>query len=285
MSELRDQQQAFVARVFGSDVLAEDGVSDEGRSENKCADVLALKRPVNKHFTDAQRFQIYRNNSVIGLRSALEGVYPVINRLVGDEFFQHAAREYIRQHPARDGNVHEFGDAFPAFLANFPGADALVYLPDVARLEWAYHQVFHASESTLLTMQDLATLDNVASEKLHFRVSSHCRLLFSDYPVLRICQMNQSGQEAPLDDESQRVSLDEGGVQLVVLRQGVDVEFRPMNKVVFSLLLAFSEGKTFVEACAAVLQHDSDIGTDINIGEMLKDLVEQGLLSGFYVSE
>jgi len=190
---------------------------------------------------------------------------------VGDEFFQHVAREYIQQYPAHDGNVHEFGHVFSEFLASFPGANTLAYLPDVARLEWAHHQVFHASELAVLNIQALASLENLTSESLRFQVSKCCRLLSSVYPVLSIWQANQAG------NENQTVDLEEGSVQFVVVRKGLDVEFRPLNEAFFSLLLALSKGKTFAGACEEALRFD----VDSDVGAMLKSLIEQRLLTGF----
>ena len=267
MSELREQQRAFAKRVFEGQGFDAQGAADK----NHIPDVLALKHGAVGSFSDAQRFQIYHNNIFIGLRAALSGVYPVINKLVGDDFFQNVAREYIVRYPTSDGNVHEFGRAFPAFLGKFPGADDLQYLPDVARLEWAYHEIFHAQEAGVLNIQALASLDETASEHLRFHVSSSCRLLSSDYPLLKIWQANQQGSE------DLAVDLDEGGVQLAVMRSGFDVVFRPLNKAVFALLDALSNNRLFADACAEAVAIDPDC----DIGAILNDLIAQRLLAGF----
>lgn len=275
MNELLEQQRAFAKRVFDQQGLDGQGLETQGGDgKNELENVLALKQGVNNRFADAQRFQIYRNNIFIGLREALAGVYPVINKLVGDEFFQQVAREYIHRYPAGDGNVHEFGAGFPEFLVNFPGAEGLPYLPDVARLEWAYHQTFHAPQAGVLNIQALASLDESASEHLRFQVSYCCRLLSSDYPVLNIWQANQEGHEDEI------VDLDEGGTQLVVMRSGFDVVFRSLNKAVFALLDALSKNRLFTDACAEAVAIDPDC----DIGAMLNDLIAQRLLTGFSCS-
>lgn len=285
MNELLEQQRAFIKRVFDQQGLDVKGSTvkggavkgstvKDGTVEGELPSMLALKQGATNRFTDTQRFQIYRNNIFIGLREALAGVYPVINKLIGDEFFQQVAREYIHRYPANHGNVHEFGAELPEFLSEFPGVEGLPYLLDVGRLEWAYHQSFHAPEAGVLNVQALAALDESASEQLRFQASHCCRLLSSNYPVLNIWQANQPGHEDEI------VDLDEGGVQFVVMRRGFDVEFRPLNEAVFTLLDALSKNRLFADACAEAVVIDPDC----DIGAMLNDLIAQRLLTGFSCS-
>lgn len=254
---LREQQRAFVARVFDGQPVA--------------AKLSRLKQADVARFSAAQRFQLYHNNIFIGLREALSATYPVIHRLVGDECFQHVARRYIHRHPPRSGNVHEFGAAFGEFLQALPGLQDWAYLADVARLEWGYHRVFHAPEDGVLNLQQLSLLDTDASERLRFQRASDCCLVSSDYPVLDIWQANQPGSE-PVE-----VRLDQGGVQLVVRRLGPDVVFEPLDKAVFALLQCLSEGRLFTDVCAAALAVDPEC----DVGAILKGLIDRSLLSGF----
>lgn len=46
-----------------------------------------------------KRFDVYRNNVVASLSDALGVAFPVVQKLVGDEFFRAMAGVYLRQHP------------------------------------------------------------------------------------------------------------------------------------------------------------------------------------------
>ena len=92
-----------------------------------------------------QRLDIYRHNLFDSLSAALAAVYPTVAQLVGEGFFRFAAHAYIAAHPSRSGNLHDFGAQLPEFLAQFEPARGLPYLPDSARLDWAWHQVFHTT--------------------------------------------------------------------------------------------------------------------------------------------
>jgi len=257
MSTLHEQQRSFAQFLQGND--AAPGFT-----------MLSLKDSRSSQFKDEQRLQIYRNNFVISLREALAGIYPVVFKLVGEAFFQHVAGEYIQTHPSRTGNLHDFGHAFAHFLEGFPSLELLPYLPDVARLEWAHHQVFHAVESDVLNRVALLELDENQLAELTFQVSDSCILLASDYPVLRIWQSNQQGAEST-------VSLGEGGVQYVVLRHSLQIEFHSLSVGVFALIESLAKNKTFSAACEDAL----DAEAECDIAAALQFLVEQKIVSGF----
>lgn len=256
-SQLDELQHAFAAYVF----------DDEKNTSESCA----LKKVDADKFSSAQRFRIYHNNIFIGFREALTAIYPVINKLVGDEFFNNVAREYLRAYPSNSGNVHVFGNVFPDFLAEFPGTESLPYLSDVAQLEWAYHRVFHSPKSPVLNVQKLSSLDEESASRLRFDVAENCCVLSSEYPILEIWQANQEGVE------NRVVDLDEGGIQVVVRYSGADVEFRPLNKAIFTLLKSLSKGGLFVDACAEV----ASVAPDCDVGVMLNELFGLRLLTGF----
>ena len=92
------------------------------------------------HFAPERHFQVYRNNIIESLTTALKAIYPVTERLVGEGFFRYTTASYIPAHRPVSGNLHDFGEKFFSFLASFPPASELTYLPDVARLEWAMHE-------------------------------------------------------------------------------------------------------------------------------------------------
>src|SRR5262245_41990171 len=102
-----------------------------------------------------QRLQVYRNNCLISLTDALKATYPVLHRLVGDGFFRTAAIAFIKAHPPREPRLSTYGAAFAAFLAQYPPASGLVYLPDVAKLEWALNSALHAPDVPALSPAEL----------------------------------------------------------------------------------------------------------------------------------
>lgn len=164
-----------------------------------------------------RRLQLYRNNHYENLTEALAAVYPVVVRLVGEPFFRQTARAYVASHPSRRGDIHCYGDGFGDFLDGLPQAADYPYLGDVARVEWAYHSVFHTERRPPFDPQTLLTLDQGDYPRLRLEIQPAARLVASDYPVRHIWETNQEGWEG-----EQGVRLDAGGDCLLITRGTTD---------------------------------------------------------------
>jgi hypothetical protein len=81
-----------------------------------------------------ERLNIYRNNFLASLTSALRISFPAVHRLVGAEFFDGAAQCFIEAESPQSANLYLYGAGFADFLARFSPAASLAYLADVARL-------------------------------------------------------------------------------------------------------------------------------------------------------
>lgn len=245
MTALRDVQLGFAQALFD----AEDGGFDRHIRTNR----LSGKR----------RLQVYRNNMLISLTEALRALYPVIYRLVGDGFFRYAAARYIRCHPSASGNLHDFGGRFADFLRTFEPASSLAYLPDVASLEWAYHQVFHADGHPPLDRAALSRIPEDRYGELAFRLHPASRLLTSNYPILRIWQVNQEDYTG-----DQTVDLAEGGVRLLVIRRdNLDIEIHALEEGEFALLQTLAEGDSLATACEHALNAQADFDLTTELGK------------------
>ena len=102
---------------------------------------------------------------------------------MGAEFFRAMARAYIAVEKPRDALLIRYGASFPAFVARSSSRRAtLAYLPDVARLENAWVESYHAAEAPALTLAALAELpgERLAEAKVTFHPSA--RLLRSSPP-------------------------------------------------------------------------------------------------------
>jgi len=254
MPSLRELQKEFSSAVFGNDpsfgvhVRPHDGLNAESR------------------------VSIYRNNTFANFTDALQLTYPVVQRLVGEDFFRYAAARYIAQTPSMSGDLQEYGDTFPDFLRTFKPAAGLPYLPDVANLELAYEQVFYAAEPEPLDTLALSRIPEERYSDLRFSLNPASRLLTSAYPVLRIWQVNQDDFEG-----DQSVDLDSGGNQLLIIRRHFEVELQSLNEGEYVLLRALSNQLDFATACEQALEQQPDF----NLPASFQHHVAQGTLTDF----
>ena len=108
------------------------------------------------------RFAIYRNNSAVASINALKEQFPTVTKLVGDDAFQNLARAFVAKFPPRSPVLADYGAEFPGFVAEFlalHGVEAVPYLPDMARLDWARLQSLRSAEAPPCTPARLAELD------------------------------------------------------------------------------------------------------------------------------
>jgi hypothetical protein len=222
------------------------------------------------------RLAIYRHHVFDTLTEVLKAAYPVVCRLVDERFFAYAANQYIRQHPPTGPCLFEYGAAFPHFLADFPPCRALVYLLDVARLEWAMHLAWHAEEATPLDVERLhgLTPDELGNLTLVFDPS--VSYLKSSWPIERIWHANQPGS-----DPDETVSLDGDGMSCLEIRRVDDVVMcRSLEAGEFTWRAALAErqplGEAFEAARAAI--------PDFNLTTALQTLFADALAVDLIVS-
>lgn len=68
----------------------------------------------------AARFAIHRNNVRSARTEALRQGFPVLERLLGAEYFTALAGVFIQQHPPRSAVFHEYGAELADFIEAFP---------------------------------------------------------------------------------------------------------------------------------------------------------------------
>ncbi|WP_347312883.1 HvfC/BufC N-terminal domain-containing protein [Defluviimonas sp. SAOS-178_SWC] len=172
------------------------------QSEFRAA-LLDPDRPAPAGLIDPQgrpagrRFDVYRNNVTASLTEALRQAFPVVRALVGDAFFSAMARDFLRAHPPASPLLMFYGDRMPAFLAAFPPVAHLGYLPDIARLELALRQSYHAADAEPVAAEALQALAPDAFVAARLTLAPALRLVRSRWPIHAIWQANARGGAAP----------------------------------------------------------------------------------------
>jgi len=220
----------------------------------------------------ADHVLIYRRAILGTLVRGLGYIFPVCKQLLGEQFFDAMARVYARMSPSRSPDLANYGEDFADFIAGFEPAESLPYLPDLARLEWLWHRVFHAPDEAGMDTSALGEVPEATVERIVFRLPASAALLPSDFPIHRIWQVNQEDW-----DGDQHVQLDDGGVRVIVWRQGYDMRIDELNADQWWLLNAIARGAPFGEL--------SDSGQAADFDTLLPDCVQRGWIAGFTVPD
>jgi len=200
---------------------------------------------------DAKRFAVYRNNVAVGLIGALEARFPVTRRLVGEDFFRAMARAFVLAAKPQTPVLIHYGAGFPEFVARFPPAEGLPYLADVARLEDAWVDAYHAAEAPALTLADLAGVEPERLPSLAFAVHPAARLLDFAHPAASIWAAHQ-GDQPPRAPSQWRAE------PTLITRPEADVVVRVLPPGGFAFASALCVGVSLGEAAAQFDEDDND---------------------------
>jgi len=209
-----------------------------------------------------RRFDVYRNNVAVSLTEALGQGFPVVKRLVGAEFFDAMAGIFLRAHPPQSPLLMHYGGGMPAFLETFPPVAHLPYLPDMARLELALRQSYHAADAAPVDPARVTALPPERLPGLRFRFAPALRLIPSAHPVHAIWRANtEAGAPRP----------ETGGQDVVVLRPGFDPAPHPLPPGGGAVLAALMAGATVAAAC--------DAAPDCDIAALFSLLLSGGAIT------
>ena len=240
---MNGDQTAFRAALLDPDAARPDGLKDgQGRDAGR-------------------RFDVYRNNVAVSLTEALETAFPVIQKLVGVENFKLLAAAFLRQHPPSSPLMMFYGAEMPEFLADFGPTSGTGYLPDVARLELALRESYHAADAIPIEPADLQALPPDDLMQAQITLAPSLRLICSDWPVHAIWWFNME-ESAPKPQMAAE--------EVLVARPDLDSQPYLLPAGGGAFLTALFEGQSFGKAAEA-----ASAATDaFDLGAVLALLIE-----------
>jgi hypothetical protein len=223
MSDLAQTQTAFARALFDIDAPAPAHVSG------------------SDHEPPERRFSIYRNNVMAGLVSALRTRFPVVDQLVGTEFFRAMAGAYVAKQPPRSPVLLYYGDTFPAFIDGFAPAAPIPYLGDVARIELARGLAYHAADVAPLEAAAFAALPLDRLGELRVRLHPSVSIVTSQHPAFSIWRVNQNPDRVvPVSPWGPEATL--------IARPFLQVETRLVSADVARFIQELAGGATMADA-------------------------------------
>jgi Putative DNA-binding domain len=123
-----------------------------------------------------KRYNVYRNNVTVSLVNALAAAFPATLRITGADFFRAMARFYVRATPPNSPLLFEYGRDFPDFIERYEYAQSVPWRSDVARIERAWLDAYHAADVQPLMPHDLAAIPSEQLPNLIRRRGSFARV-------------------------------------------------------------------------------------------------------------
>jgi hypothetical protein len=256
------------------DVFAADRPRVEGRGCQSYADILSaglfdpeypapagVIGPNGKRA--ALRYNVYRNNVTVSLIDALAAIFPATQRITGVEFFRAMARFHIRATPPTSPLLFEYGHDFPRCIETYKYARPMPWLADVARVERAWLDAYHAADMPPLAGPELAAIPPEALADAVFEPHPATRIVRSGFPAVSIFAMNRG--DGPVERIRNVVPED-----ALVTRPDQEVAVRLLPPGGADFLTKLMSGDPLGEAAAAALEASPDYDLPTNIAGMIE---------------
>ncbi len=164
--------------LFTNNSIASAGEHSEGLIQN-----VRLTRGISAE----RRLDVYRSN-VTGLHlKTLDDTFPVIVRVLGEQYWHHLLQSEIETYSSTGADLNSYGKFVPPFLKKAcEQRDELsdfAYLSDLAELEYLIFQTQFAADDKVFDWDSFGKLPPEGQAAAQLVSSSSLTLFYSDYPV------------------------------------------------------------------------------------------------------
>ena len=210
-----------------------------------------------------KRYNVYRNNVTVSLINALAAAFPATLRITGGDFFRAMARLYVRAAPPTSPLLFDYGRNFPDFIERYEYAQSVPWLADVARIERAWLDAYHAADVQPLMPQDLAAIPSEQLANIVLKPHPATRVIRSRFSAITVFTANRS------DGPARQIEVVEPEDALLT-RPTLEVEVRqlpPGGAVFLSSLIA---GESLDLAASAAFAESPSFDLSANIRGLLE---------------
>lgn len=256
MPRLCDLQQAFAEAIVEG--------KNHATTVAMAADGLALR-------SVALYRRLIRNNYT----QVLKITYPVLHRFVGEGYFGVLARGYIKKYPSTSGDLFLYGRHLPALLQRLEAPPLLV---ELARLEWACHEVYQAADSSALSPARLQAMVAADPSRVTIQFHQTARFLSFPVPVHRVWLALQP--DAPSGDDL-ALPLPDEQTGVIVTRSDGKVQVTPLTWLDYRVVEALSQGADV----ASVEQMALESEPEFDFARLMTTLLSLQVIAGFSPKE
>lgn len=243
-SALEALQRRFTAAILEGDGALAAGVSGGGK------------------LTPEAAVAVYRRGHTARLTEALGETYERVWRVLGDDGFFAACAAFIPTERSTSWNLSDYGRTFPEFLESRAELAHAPFLGDLARLEWAFKELFHAQPHAGLPPQELAAAAGPGARLVFGAATALLSLRHRVHAVWT----RELEDDSPLDPESWR-----GREDLFLHKKDGRVWSRALTPPEAAALAGLRAGRALEEALAGAEGLDEEA-----VSALFRDLAESG---------
>ncbi len=208
----------------------------------------------NDRLLPVEQLEIYREQFWLRHTASLVEDFPGVGGILGQSDWERLMEGYLQAHTPTSWTLRELGRSFPEYIAGCTDLPHQRLCSDMARLEWAFIELFDAADCPPLDLAKLAAQRPELLESGQILLNPALRLLEVSYPVAdlrrQLLESRRNGGAGP------GVELPAPQAQQLVLYRAADrrLYHRPVSPEAFALLSALSRRTSLVSACEHALQ-------------------------------
>jgi Putative DNA-binding domain len=192
----------------------------------------------------------YRSNAGALAERTLGSAYPTLAALIGAESFAALARHFWHERPPVCGDLGEWGQALPAFIADSEQLAVEPYLADCARLDWAAHAATRAADANAAWPPALDALATTDPSQLRLHFSPGTAIVESRWPIVTIWQAHHGDE--PFDNVRAAFAAERAETALVWRDDGFAIHVEATDSGADAAFIAASiDGRSLAAALDA----------------------------------
>jgi hypothetical protein len=194
------------------------------------------------------RTGIYENAYRERLIEVLENDYEMLNIILGEEAFRRLCLSYIDNHPSSYYSLRWFGSHLPSFLGYSGDQGDHDWEAELAKLEWEFIGSFDASDSLIVSENDIANIPADSWPDLSLEFHPSMRLFSMWWNTLDLWQ---SAKEEKPPPEPLRLGQNS---YCLLWRYNLVTQFRSLEPDEVAALSAALNGAKFPDICGAIAE-------------------------------
>ena len=166
---------------------------------------------------------------------ALEETFPLTRQHLGDAAFNTFARDFVETGIARASDANRIGSGFPETLNDAATAE-------LAQIEWAWLESYHAADAQALTLADLGRMDEATLLALPVTPHPSARVLDISSPIAAV--LNELAGQQP--------------AALLCVRPEAEVRLIPLDNMQRAFFAEAAKGASLGNLLAIAIEHASE---------------------------
>lgn len=224
----------------------------------------------DERLTAEARVEIYANMYFYRLLEALKEDFPATLAVLGDDNFHNLVTGYLVEYPPTEPSMYHLGRHLADFLRDHPMRENTPFVADLAALERATVEVFHAADARTLDAEAMRAIPAEQWGALDIGTHPAVQILPLEWRVADLLRA--------VEDRREWTPAAAGAVSAIVWRRDSRAFYRELEPVEVRALDAARRGATFAEVCELIAA-DSDQRD--SVGEINR-LLERWLRDGIF---